>query len=507
MNLKDRVGKLFMIGLPSTSLDDETKRVLDEVRPGSIILFSRNIESKEQVKKYIQDITEYLGYKPLVTIDQEGGIVTRLIEGFCVAPGTMAAAATQNPESAYKMGKILGKEMKAIGVDWDLAPVVDINNNPNNPGIGVRSFSSDKNIVVNFAQRFIDGLEEEGIIACLKHFPGKGRVAVDAHLDMPELNISKEKLMDVEIYPFKNIDSVSWMPSHIYIPCLQDKKEPATVSKSVLTTFVREELEYKGVLIADDLSMGGVSNYYTPKEAAELTFRAGMDILSFCHDSEIQISVKKYMEEKIENDEELRNRMEESLERLEKLYAIAKVNNNHPLEEVGTEDNNRVFKEICENSITVYKNEDAVLPLDKVDNVFTVKLTRLVLVEDKKEGVPEISKRISERFDAPLTIFDPKDNDEKIEDIINKAKGKINIVLTENAHLYEGQKKVVEEIAKNSDKMILVALRNPYDVFIEGVKNSICTYGYTKNQQETVLELLEGKINAKGKIPVDWRMA
>lgn len=265
MNLEDKIGRLFLVGLPSTILDEETKQVLDQIKPGSIILFSRNIESKKQIKKYVNDIEKYLGYKPLVTIDQEGGIVTRLLDGFTVAPGAMAVTATNNSKNAYEIGKTLGREMKAIGVDWDLAPVVDVNNNPANPGIGIRSFSDKEDVVIEYASQFIKGLEEEGVISCLKHFPGKGRVAVDAHLDMPELDIDIEEMEKVELKPFKKIKSASWMPSHIWISKIQNKKEPATVAKEILTALVRDKLGFEGCLIADDLSMGGVSKYFSPE--------------------------------------------------------------------------------------------------------------------------------------------------------------------------------------------------------------------------------------------------
>lgn len=503
-DFSEKTGRLFMIGVPSTILDDETKRLLDEVKPGSVILFSRNIENKFQVKKLIDDITVYLGYKPLFTIDQEGGIVTRLLEGFTVAPSAMAVSATGNSENAYKIGKILGREMKAIGIDWDLAPVVDINNNPDNPGIGIRSYSDCRETVVDFSSNFIKGLEEEGILSCIKHFPGKGRVAVDAHLDMPELNISVEEMYKTEFYPFINVKAPSWMPSHVWISKIQDKKEPATISEKVLTDLIRKELKYDGVLIADDLTMGGVANYYSPEESVLKAFEAGMDILSVCHDTEMQIRVKKFMENKIKNNKILEKRMEESLER------IVNIRNKFsdfpviPLENINRESDKETVQNISEQAVTKISG-NINFPLKKIDNVFSVKLTRLVLVEDKKEGIPEIAKEISDMYETPLYIFDPKENENIISKYTEKAKGKVNVIFTENAHLYEGQKKLAEEIAKVSEELILIALRNPYDAGIEGVKNCYCSYGYTVNQQKAIKKLFEGNIKPYGKLPLEWR--
>lgn len=503
MNLEDKIGRLFLVGLPSTILDEETKQVLDQIKPGSIILFSRNIESKKQIKKYVNDIEKYLGYKPLVTIDQEGGIVTRLLDGFTVAPGAMAVTATNNSKNAYEIGKTLGREMKAIGVDWDLAPVVDVNNNPANPGIGIRSFSDKEDVVIEYASQFIKGLEEEGVISCLKHFPGKGRVAVDAHLDMPELDIDIEEMEKVELKPFKKIKSASWMPSHIWISKIQNKKEPATVAKEILTALVRDKLGFEGCLIADDLSMGGVSKYFSPEESVLYSFEAGMDILSMCHDSEIQKRVKNFLVEKVKENPELEKRVEESFERYERIRLMTKIDKKPSLEEVGTKENYKKMQKITDKSITCIKGQKDIFPLEKVDNVFTVKLSRLVLVEDKKEGVPEISKQISEYYNTDLHIFDPIKSKENIEKYVNLSKNKINIILTENAHLYPEQREMVEKIALNSEKCVLIALRNPYDAYIENVENAFTSYGYTKNQQKSIYKLITGELIPEGILPVN----
>ena len=194
MNLSEAVGRLFLIGLPGKSVDSETEQLLKAVKPGFIILFARNIDSPEQVRKLVNEVNKVLPYKPVFAIDQEGGIVSRFREGFTVSPGAMALSATGDPSNARKAAEILAKEMRAVGIHWNLAPVVDINVNPSNPGIGIRSFGDDPKTVTEFAAPFVEGLHRHSALVCLKHCPGKSGVNMDAHLDLPILELDLKEL-------------------------------------------------------------------------------------------------------------------------------------------------------------------------------------------------------------------------------------------------------------------------------------------------------------------------
>ena len=505
MSFEEKIGKIMMIGIPGTSLDEETKDLLLEVKPGSTILFSRNIESPKQVKKLIDDINNLMPFKPAIAVDQEGGIVTRLKDGFTVSPGTMAITATGNSENCKQIAKIMAKEMKALGINWNLAPVVDINNNPNNPGIGVRSFSDDAEIVVEYATKFVEGMREEGVMSCLKHFPGKGRVNVDAHVDLPELGISKEELMKTELKPFKEVPADSIMPSHIFITALQKDKKPCSLSKEILIDLARTELKYEGVLLSDDLGMGGVSNYFTPEEAAIESLKTGMDVLMYCHDTNIQKKVKKYLVEKVNNSIELQKRVDESYERFEIFRKKAIIEKEVSIEKIGSEENLSLIEKVTDESITAILEEN-ILPLNysEIQNVLSIKLTRLVQVEDGPEsGIPYVAKYVHEKSKSDFFSFNANVSENDAEIIINKINFKgLTVLFSENAHLYSGQKKLISELAQKCEKFILIALRNPYDVFIPNVKNKLLTYGYQDISQKSLIKVLEGKISPKGKIPV-----
>jgi len=487
--MDELIGKLFMIGLPSYEVDDPTKTILESVKPGSIILFKRNIKNREQIAIFVESIAKFLGYKPLIAIDQEGGIVTRLTKGFSVAPSAMGLTMSNNPDNAYTAGRIIGSEMKTVGIDWNLAPVVDINNNSDNPAIGIRSFSNNKDTVIEYASKFALGLKESGIISCLKHFPGNGRVASDPHINMPVLNISKAELYKTELSPFLSIDAPSWMPTHIYMPEIQSVREPITVSKEILTDMIRSELGYEGVLLADDLNMGGVSNFYLPEELALKTLSAGMDMLSFCDNGTKQMAVKRYLRKQIIQDKNILEKIVKSSERIEKLFLERETinpDNNMP----DFSRNKIVMDGISKESVLLLKNTNNLLPLTGADNLFAVKATRLVQVEEDMESLPLVVKKAGELLKCPVTIYRRDLSAEEADVLLSISKGKRNIIFTENAHLVLSQILFIEKLADISLSLVLIALRNPYDADIRGVESAICSFGYNNSQQEEILNKL-----------------
>ena len=506
MNLTDAVGRLFLIGLPGKTLDTQTVRLLEEVRPGFIILFARNIESPEQVHELVGEVNRILPYKPVFAIDQEGGIVSRFREGFTVSPGAMALAATGKRANAEAAAQILAKEMRAVGMHWNLAPVVDINVNPNNPGIGVRSFGDDPENVTEFAAAFIDGMQQHGILTCLKHFPGLGRVDVDPHLDLPVLDLSEEELLKFDLIPFCRIRAESVMPSHIYLPKIQAKQEPASISTEVLTGLARQKLDYEGVLVADDLLMGGVTEYFAAEKATVQAFRAGMDVLAICHHPDLQSAAKDALLTAVESSPALQERLVESLRRVDVLRERALVAPEFPLDIVGNEKHREEMARITDESVTAILRDPQIIPLDfgLVKAVYSVRLSRMVQVEDAVEaGTSWVAKAVAEKSQARLVSFDARIAVDEACRLVSAApEGGLIVLFTENAHLREGQTHLVEGLARRVGGLLLIALRNPYDSFIVGVENSLISYGYETISQQSLLKVLEGAITPTGRLPV-----
>lgn len=500
MSLEQMVGELFMIGINGKELDDQTIKVLEEIKPGFVILFARNIESAPQVYNLTKQITQIVKKSVVFAIDQEGGIVTRLRDGFAVSCGAMALAATGDKTNAYLAGKILAKEMKTIGITWNLAPVVDINDNPNNPGIGVRSFGDTPEKVINFSTAFYSGLKEIGVAACAKHFPGKGSVSIDAHLDMPTLDKNLEELERWELLPFTKLMSMgieSVMPSHIYLPKLQKNKVPATVSKEIITDLLRKRLKYEGIAIADDLLMGGITKNMSVEDAVLESFKAGMDVLTVCHEPTAQLSATRTLVKKIENDPELAIRLRESLARVrnfkEKFAPIFS-------DKIALDfsQDQEIMEKIAEQSITVVDDQDEMIPvhLSKDDFVITVKTSRLVQVQETEPDIPWVAKELSKRFSTKFLVIE---KDKPVDASGNKC-----VFFTENAHLFEWQRSAIDKIRKNFKKLLIVALRNPYDCFLVD-SSSICSYSYELISQRALIKVLLGEIKPVGRLPVEVR--
>src|SRR5690554_3469717 len=207
MSLDEKIGQLFVIGFNEDYCSEKLENLIKTYKFGNIILFTRNIKSTESLfnlNKQIQEVMlKELNIPAFIAIDQEGGMVTRLFKGATVFPGAMTISATNNPNNAYLNGLYMAEEMDALGVNVNFAPVLDVNTNPLNPGIGVRSYSDDSNTVIKYSSEYIKGLQTK-IFATAKHFPGKGDAAVDSHLALPIVKHNLKRLEEVEFLPFKN---------------------------------------------------------------------------------------------------------------------------------------------------------------------------------------------------------------------------------------------------------------------------------------------------------------
>ncbi|MBF8153834.1 glycoside hydrolase family 3 protein [Exiguobacterium sp. TBG-PICH-001] len=301
MTLEQKIGQMIMPdfrqwnGSNHTSLAPEVANIIDRYDLGGVILFAENVSETEQTTKLVHDMQEVVKQDdsndiPLfVTIDQEGGIVTRLGTGTNL-PGNMALGATRSSAYANDAGHIIGSELHALGINVNFGPDLDVNSNPGNPVIGVRSFSSDPALVGTLGSALMKGIQDEGVAATAKHFPGHGDTATDSHYGLPVVDRSLQELEQVELLPFKraiaeDIDMV--MTGHIGMPQIEPEVVtskngtfplPATLSDDVITGVLREKLGYDGIVITDALNMQAIVDNFTESEAVLKTFDAGVDI-------------------------------------------------------------------------------------------------------------------------------------------------------------------------------------------------------------------------------------
>jgi beta-N-acetylhexosaminidase len=275
-------GAVLTTGIPGTRLDAATRDALQRIRPSGVILFRRNVESLPQLRELTSEL-HALPSRPLVSIDHEGGKVMRVGAPFTDFP---PARTVPDQETAEALGRAMGRELAAAGIDIDFAPVLDVDSNPANPIIGDRAFSSDPDEVAALATAFARGMRATGLIPCGKHFPGHGDTDRDSHLELPVVRKTRAELDAVELVPFRAAiaaDVPLLMTAHVLYPAL-DPERPATLSPTILQDLLRGELGYRGVVVSDDLEMRALSDDRAVPDAAVASLNAGCDWLLVCND-------------------------------------------------------------------------------------------------------------------------------------------------------------------------------------------------------------------------------
>ena len=311
-----------MIGVKGETLTPEEQHLLRDHPFGGFILFSHNLKEPKQILSLCRSLRQTAGeFPPFIAIDQEGGRVHRLPALFTHFPSAAALGRTGNAELAYRVGLATARELLAVGINLNFAPVLDVHSNPNNPIIGDRSLSSDPKEVTRLGWAIVRGLRECGVNPCVKHFPGHGDTAQDSHLELPVVRKELEELKSVELPPFTHAcrqQVEALMTAHVLYPAL-DPNYPATLSRRIIAELLRGELGYDGVVFGDDLEMNAISKNYPSDDAARLSLLAGVDVLLFCHRTEQAVSAFDSLSREIERNPQLRARVEESFERIRSL--------------------------------------------------------------------------------------------------------------------------------------------------------------------------------------------
>ena len=290
MPLEVKIGQMLMAGVTGTTADDDARSMIEDLRIGNIILMGRNIDNPEQVQQLTNGLQDLVidnnGIGAIVATDQEGGLVQRLhyTDGFTALPMAATVGLAQCPEVVRAYGAMAGAEMAAVGVNMAMAPVLDVDTNPDNPVIGSlgRSFGTTPEQVVESAIPFMLGLHDAGVMATGKHFPGHGATTTDSHLDLPFVDESRETLEEVDLAPFRTaiaygIDAI--MPAHVVYPALDAEERPATISAPIQTGLLRDELGFDGLIVTDDMGMKGITNILPPEESGVAAVQAGADIV------------------------------------------------------------------------------------------------------------------------------------------------------------------------------------------------------------------------------------
>lgn len=324
MTIDEKIGQLIIAGFDGITVNDELQSLISEKYIGGVILFSKNVESASQVVALNNEIKEInkANKNPIfISVDEEGGIVSRMPSEMKDIPTNSKIAKYDDENLSYNIGKVIGKEVSSLGFNLNFAPVLDINSNPNNPVIGNRAFGDNEAIVSKLGIATMKGLKDSNVIASVKHFPGHGDTSVDSHVGLPVVEHDLERLKSFELVPFKKaIDAGAdmVMVSHIMLPKI-DEKEPATLSKTIITDILRKDMNYDGVVVTDDMTMGAIINNYDIGEASVKSINAGVDIVMVCHQYENVVKVIDSIKEAVKNGTITEERLDKSVERILKL--------------------------------------------------------------------------------------------------------------------------------------------------------------------------------------------
>lgn len=481
------IGQRLIVGFPGYVLDEEFRRLVKEYKIGNVILFRRNICSKEQLKALCADIErlirEETGYPPFITIDQEGGVVTRLSEDTTNVAGAMAVAQTGDEENAYRLGRITGRELNAMGVNFDLAPDVDVNSNLNNPVIGVRSYGTDPQTVIRYSTRMLQGLRDGGVLTCAKHFPGHGDTSVDSHLALPSVEKTREELSQTELPPFQaaiaqGVDSV--MIAHVCLPKIEPKPIPATMSRRVVTDLLRNWMGFEGLILTDCMEMNAIAKFFGTPLGVKNAFCAGIDMAFVSHTAQLAREAARLTAEALETGELNPEEHAKTLQRIlrykaERLHAIPA----QGLEIVGCPAHREENRRILKKSICVKGSLPA---LGEKPFFIGCKPFRATEASNREQDIFSFPEFLRMEFGGTGVWMSHDPTEDEIRTLEQQSSdASAAVVGTYQGHLHRGQLEVVRRIAALGIPTICAAMRDPYDVDqLPDSVGKICAFEYSE---------------------------
>jgi beta-N-acetylhexosaminidase len=525
MTREDKIGQMLMPGIAGPAVDDEAIQFIADFRVGGIWLASGNIHDVTQVQNLIatlNDLQKNSGARvPLfISIDHEGGSVNRFpyLSGITAFPSPMAVAATGNAELAYQMGLAQAQELRLLGINMNLAPVLDVNINPLNPAIGTRSFGSDPAIVTQFGMEYLRGLKDGGIIGVGKHFPGHGNTTVDSHRDLPVVDATLDVLEAVDLVPFRVAVSQgvpAIMMGHLLVPAL-DPDLVTSLSPKTVDGYLRDQLGFGGLVVADDIEMGAIVRYQQLGNAAILAVQAGADLIPIATRQPTAL-IRNALLEAVNAGQISEERINQSVRRILRLkleYGLLDATPAFPVVEWKAHD--ALAAQIGAKSITLILN-DALpkhIPLGAGTKVLLISPQNGLLVNNPDGAQKtDLGVALANRgMNVTELIYQARDAGPqeavRTPALNTAAQYGTVIVGTWDAALDSmqssaWQRSLVRDLLQRTDKLIVVGLRSPYDLrTLPGVSTYLVTYGSTPSQLAALAQVLSGYAEAQGELPV-----
>jgi len=542
MTVEEKVGQLFVVevfGQDANTVSpqsaarnqalygvDTPAQVIGKYKPGGVIYFDTgrgpdNVRNPRQIATLSNGLqtaatSQRKAIPLLISTDQEGGsLVFRLAAPATAMPGNMALGAGRSAADARRSAEVIGMELAAVGINQDYAPVADVNVNPANPVIGIRSVSEDPELAADLVAAQVDGYHAGGVAAVAKHFPGHGDTAVDSHFGLPEVTHTREQLEAIDLPPFRaaierGVDTI--MTAHVVLRSVDPSGAPATMSKPILTGLLRDELDYDGLIVTDALDMGGATATFPPDVAPVAALKAGADMLVLAPQMDVAFAAVLGA---VNRGEISQRRLDESVYRILRLKMTRGLFDNPFVDVeqaaavVGAPDHLADAQAITERTTTLVRNDAGLLPLsreprDVLVTGWGVTTTRLI---------GEAITRRSQTVTVIETGLTP--TQARIDEVAGVAAGKdLVVVSTNNAASINpitglpttsaaAQQAFVRALVATGTPVIVSGMRNPYDVSrLPEVSTYLATYSFTAHAIESLGGVLFGDINPAGRLPV-----
>ena len=500
LSMDERIGQLYIVALYTNKDQNHisgVRKLVEQERIGGIILMQ---DDAEQEIALVNEFQKKSRVPMLFGMDAEWGLYQR-IKTAHKFPWAMTLGAIQDNNLVYEMASKIAEDAKKMGIYWNFAPVVDVNTNPKNPIIGNRSFGSDVQNVIAKALAYAQGLQDNGVLAAIKHFPGHGDTDVDSHLDLPVVKHSLERLNKIELAPFKALMDKKIggaMIAHLYVPQLEKGKNiPASISYDIVTNLLKNKFRYEGLVITDALNMNAVAKKYPAGELDLRAFKAGNDVLLFSQDVP---TGKKLIKEAIQKGEISEKRLEESVKKILKTKYLLGLQNLRPLSSEGINNvlNNdshaKISEKLYANALTLLKDEKQLFPLREKEVYY------LPLEEASHEVfLQELSKEIKVKKISFKEILSIPENA-----VVIIGLHKDNSTAYKPYRVSWESKRLINQV-KSRNKVILNVFGSPYalqDVDISGISSVLVSYENNPLSMKATAEAYLGKQKINGRLPV-----
>ena len=520
MTLREKIAQMIITYSDGYSLNENSaeyqrlSNLIVNEKVGGVIFFKGNAVQEAELINSLQSISET---PLLMSADFERGTNMRLDDG-SLFPSNMALGATRNTDLAYQMGLQIAKECRAIGIGQNYAPVVDINNNSDNPIINVRSYGEDPELVSMMGDAFIKGMQDGNVIATAKHFPGHGDTDIDSHSDLPVLNFDRSRLDNLELIPFKNAiknNVMSVMIAHLSLPSLDNESNvPASLSKNIINGLLIDEMNFKGLVVTDALNMAGVVKHFSAEEVALRCVNAGVDLILMPQGESVSISaIENAVNSGTLSEEQINNSLRKILNAKEwlKLNENKISDVNKVSQVVNSDEAKKISRQIADESLTLVKNDGNIVPFNNASEQSCL-IVSLNNGNEKANSDYFLNRFTDLNKFKSFSYYDLTGNINGINDVVADAANYDVIIVpiyakvkikTGTVGLPESQISLINSLTASGKKVVVVSFGNPY--LIQGfpdVSSYICAYADAGTSIDAAIDSFYGTIKFKGKLPV-----